>query len=129
MAVGSGDVKRIVNAPVISEIANDKYNIGIARPNGPGDAAKLLPVGVIDALFVANFQLGQMIRTGMAVGGPAPTPRTVRRAVDVFNEVGHGRGRFVAIDIGHGQDAGGLAEIKEIENAPAVGGARIPPAF
>ena len=56
----------------------------------------------------------------MSIGDTLATPFAFGRAVHVFDEVGHVLGRLAHVHIRNSKEPRGLAEVQEIENAPAV---------
>ncbi len=62
----------------------------------------------------------------MAVGDAQSAPTALGGALGVFDEVGHVFRRLAQVEGGNVFEAGRLAEAHEVQDAPAVGGIRIP---
>ena len=62
----------------------------------------------------------------MPVGDPLAAPLAIRRSLGILDEVGQVFRRLVDVEGGDVFEAGRLAEIHEIDDAPAVGGIAIP---
>lgn len=110
----------------VTEIAHDEGDLRVLGPNGFGQRLKLLEIFLVHPLFVAEFQVAQVVGSGMTVGGAAAAPRAGNRAVHVLEEVSHVLGRLIQVKRRDAQKARRLAQVQEIQDAPTVGGVRIP---
>jgi len=112
---------------LVGEIADDQDHVRVLRPDGLGHGLELEPIVLVHALFVAKLENPEPVRFRVAILSAFAAPGRVGGPVDVFHEVGHVLRGFAHVDIGNAQEAGGLAEVEEIENAPAIGGVGVPP--
>ena len=84
--------------------------------------------GFVDGLLVAEFEILQSIRLGMAVLDSAPAPFGVGGPVGVLDEIRQVLRRFVEVEVDDRQDPGRLAKVEEFDDAPTIRGVRIPEA-
>jgi hypothetical protein len=94
----------------------------VLRPNGPGQRLEPLAVRFVEPFFVADFEMAEPVRGGVAIGGAPASPPRIGRPVHVFNEILHVFGRLVGSHAGYRKKSRRLAQIEEIENAEAMAG-------
>ena len=127
MRPSAGEVERVLDRIFVGKIADDQNDGRIFGPDRLRHWLEFPPVIFVDLFLVAELEILQAARRGMTIGDTLASPFTIRRTVDVFDEVRLSPAASRPCSRPGWPETGRLAEIQKVEDAPTVRGVRIPP--